>query len=91
MYFRGTSTNLAYVFTRSPKRADPAPRPAPELDRYDQIHAERTSIPAPATPPAPPGEPLAVLSAGRHPGQQYPPLTQAQPGELTLTTGEWKS
>src|SRR5208282_2333951 len=34
---RGTSTNTAYVFTLSPKRADPAPgpRPAPELDRYD--------------------------------------------------------
>jgi AAA domain-containing protein len=34
---RGTSANLAYVFTLSPKRADPAPgpRPAPELARYD--------------------------------------------------------
>jgi hypothetical protein len=32
---RGTTTNLAYVYTLSPKRADPAPgpRPAPELDR----------------------------------------------------------
>ena len=62
---RGTSTNLAYVFTLSPKRADPAPgpRPAPELDRYDQIHAERAGVPAPATPPAPPGDALAVLSA----------------------------
>ena len=62
---RGTDTNLAYVFTVSPKRADPAPgpRPAPELDRYDQIQAERAAVPAPATPPAPPGEALAVLSA----------------------------
>ena len=62
---RGTSTNLAYVFTVSPKRADPAPgpRPAPELDRYDQIQAERADTRAPATPPAPPGEPLAALSA----------------------------
>jgi len=62
---RGTATNLAYVFTTSPKRADPAPgpRPAPELARYDQIHAERAGPSAPATPPAPPGEALAVLSA----------------------------
>ncbi len=59
---RGTTTNLAYVFTVSPKRADlaPGPRPAPELDRYDQIQAERAGAPAPATPP---GEALAVLSA----------------------------
>src|SRR5579859_4923221 len=35
---RGTDANLAYVFTTSPKRADPVPgpRPAPELARYDQ-------------------------------------------------------
>ena len=40
---RGTDANLAYVFTTSPKQADPVPgpRPAPELARYDQIHAER--------------------------------------------------
>ena len=62
---RGTDINMAYVFTVSPKRADPAPgpRPAPELDRYDQIQAERAGVPAPATPPAPPGDALAVLSA----------------------------
>jgi hypothetical protein len=62
---RGTTTNLAYVFTASPKRADPVPgpRPAPELARYDQIHAERAAVPAPATPPAPRSEALAVLSA----------------------------
>ena len=62
---RGTDINLAYVFTLSPKRADPAPgpRPAPELDRYDQIQAERAGAPAPATPPAPPADALAVLSA----------------------------
>ena len=47
---RGTDANLAYVFTVSPKRADPAPgpRPAPELARYDQPHAERTAAPQPA-------------------------------------------
>ena len=38
---RGTDTNMAYVFTLSPKRADPVPgpRPAPELARYDRIIA----------------------------------------------------
>jgi ATP-dependent exoDNAse (exonuclease V) alpha subunit len=38
---RGTDANLAYAFTASPKRADPVPgpRPAPELARFDQIHA----------------------------------------------------
>jgi hypothetical protein len=62
---RGTSINLAYVFTVSPKRADPAPgpRPAPELDRYDYLHAERAGDPAPAIPPAPPGDALGVLAA----------------------------
>ncbi len=40
----GTDTNMAYVFTVSPKLADPmpGPRPAPELARYDRITAERT-------------------------------------------------
>ena len=63
---RGTDANLAYVFTTSPKRADPVPgpRPAPELARYDQIHAERGGVPAPVTPPAPPGEAGPVAGAG---------------------------
>ena len=62
---RGTDINLAYVFTWSPKRADPAPgpRPAPELDRYDQIQAELAGAPAPPAPAAPPADALAVLSA----------------------------
>ena len=70
---RGTDANLAYVFTVSPKRADPVPgpRPAPELARYDQIHAERSVLPAPATPPAPAGTALGVLAAVLdHDGQQ---------------------
>jgi hypothetical protein len=60
---RGTDANLAYVFTTSPKRADPVPgpRPAPELARYDQIHAERAGS-APVTPPAPSGTALGVLA-----------------------------
>jgi len=62
---RGTSINLAYVFTLSAKRADPVPdpRPAPELDRYDHTHTERAGTPAPAIPPAPPDDALAVLAA----------------------------
>jgi hypothetical protein len=71
---RGADTNTAYVFTTSPKSADPAPGPrsAPELARYDQIQAERAGDPAPATPPAPPGAALGVLFAilGRD-GQQH--------------------
>jgi hypothetical protein len=40
----GTDTNMAYVFTVSPKLADqvPGPPPAPALARYDRITAERT-------------------------------------------------
>jgi hypothetical protein len=61
---RGTDANLAYVFTTSPKRADPVPgpRPAPELARYDQIQSERDGVRAPATPPAAPGAALGVLA-----------------------------
>jgi conjugative relaxase-like TrwC/TraI family protein len=38
---RGTHDNIAYVFTRSLKQADPVPgpRPAPELARYDRLTA----------------------------------------------------
>ncbi len=61
---RGTDANLAYVFTTSPKQADPVlgPRPAPELARYDQIYSERTGVRAPDPRPAPPGTALAVLA-----------------------------
>ncbi len=61
---RGTDANFAYVFTLSPKLADPAsgPRPAPELARYDKILAERSGVPAPETEPAPPGTALGVLA-----------------------------
>ena len=77
---RGTDTNLAFVFTHSPKRADPVPgpRPAPELTRYDHRHPERPGDPAPTTPPAPPGTPLGVLAAVlEHDGQQLS-ATQAR-------------
>ena len=48
---RGTDMNMAYVFTVSPKLADPVPgpRPAPELARYDRITAERAAQPSAAT------------------------------------------
>ena len=61
---RGTDVNFAYVFTTSPKRADPVPgpRPAPELARYDHIHTERDRVRAPAPRPAPPGAALGVLA-----------------------------
>jgi hypothetical protein len=57
---RGTDVNTAYVFTASPKRADPVPgpRPAPELARYDR-HAAADSGPA---APATPADPLTVLA-----------------------------
>ena len=59
---RGTDLNMAYVFTLSPKRADPAPgpRPAPELARYDRITAGRDS--EPATAAAQTSDALAVLA-----------------------------
>ncbi len=58
---RGTDTNTAYVFTVSPKRADPAPgpRPAPELARYDRLATTPGGQPASASPP---GEAHAVMS-----------------------------
>ena len=63
---RGTHANTAYVFTLSPKLADPAPgpRPAPELARYDQHATGQAAAPdaGPATAPAGTRDALAVLS-----------------------------
>ena len=58
---RGTDANIAYVFTLSPKLADPAPgpRPAPELARYDR----RGTGPDPVTSATTTGEALAVLAS----------------------------
>ena len=66
---RGTDANLAYVFTTSPKQADPVPgpRPAPELARYDQIHAERADQSRPGHRACPAGH-----GAGR-PGRRAGP------------------
>jgi hypothetical protein len=59
---RGTDTNMAYVFTVSPKLADPAPgpRPAPELAHYDRITTRRAAGPAAAA--AETRDALAVLA-----------------------------
>jgi Nuclease-related domain len=61
---RDTDANTAYVFTLSPKIADPAPgpRPAPELARHDRLTAERCGEPADAGQTAGTGDPLGVLS-----------------------------
>jgi conjugative relaxase-like TrwC/TraI family protein len=62
-FSRGTDTNRAYVFTVSPKLADPVPgpRPAPELTRYDRINADPAARPA-ATAATETNEALAVLA-----------------------------
>ncbi len=59
---RGTDVNTAYVFTQSPKRADPVPgpRPAPELARYDRLAT--TWRPGRARRQHAAGEALAVLA-----------------------------
>jgi conjugative relaxase-like TrwC/TraI family protein len=77
---RGTDVNIAYVFTVSPKWADPVPgpRPAPELARYDQIHAERDGVRAPVSRPAPPGTALGVLAGVLDRDGQQLSATQAR-------------
>jgi hypothetical protein len=66
---RGTDVNLAYVFTTPARPADPQPgaRPAPELDRYEDLRRERAGYlpdePSPASPDrAGQREPIAVLA-----------------------------
>jgi AAA domain len=86
---RGTDVNLAYVFTVSPKRADPVPgpRPAPELARYDQIYSERNGVRAPAPRLAPPGTALGVLAGVLERDSHRPrPLRSASRRSPTLTT-----
>jgi hypothetical protein len=69
---RGTEVKLAYVFTISPKRADPAPgpRPAPELARFDKIYTERAGVPAPGRPACPGGH--GARRARRRTGPRRP-------------------
>ena len=83
---RGTDTNMAYVFTVSPKLADPAPgpRPAPELARYDRITAERAGQPAAAA--AETRDALAVLAGVLdRDGQQ---LSASQTWQQALTDAD---
>ena len=74
---RGTTINIAYVFTVSPKRADPAPgpRPAPELDRYDRHATSPGTQPVPATGPE---DALTVLSGVLDRGGQLLSATQTR-------------
>ena len=60
---RGAGTNTAYVFSVSPRLADPVPgpRPAPELARYDRIAARRAAQQEAAATGA--RDVLAVLAA----------------------------
>jgi TrwC relaxase/AAA domain len=66
---RGTDANLAFVFTKSARPADPAPatRSAPELTRYERIRRERQGLPDAGPANHGPGtvdlrEPIAVLA-----------------------------
>jgi conjugative relaxase-like TrwC/TraI family protein len=61
---RGTDMNAAYVFTTSPKLADPmpGPRPAPELARYDRITAGPAAQPVSSGAAGETKDALAVLA-----------------------------
>jgi conjugative relaxase-like TrwC/TraI family protein len=61
---RGTRNNTAYVFTLSPKLADPAPgpRPAPELARYDKLTTAPSTGPDPVPALRNTRDELAVLA-----------------------------
>ena len=74
---RGTDVNLAYVFTLSPKLADPVPgpRPAPELARHDRLTAGPGDQP---TAEAATGEALTVLSGVLDRDGQQLSATQTQ-------------
>jgi hypothetical protein len=94
---RGTDANIAYVFTLSPKLADPAPgpRPAPELARYDHIHTERALDPALVAAPVPAGTALGVLAAVLDRDGQQLSATQTRQQALAdaghLVDPEWQA
>ena len=82
---RGTGVNTAYVFTASPKRADPVPgpRPAPELARYDRRATDPAARPRPLPPRRPAG--AGAGRAGRGAGPRRPPALghpDPQPGPV---------
>src|SRR5207245_376190 len=90
---RGTTANLAYVFTRSPKRADPAPGPPPppELAPHHPNPARRPrpAPPAPPPPPPPPGPPAPPPPA-RPPRARPPPPPPPRPPPLVPPpAGPW--
>jgi hypothetical protein len=78
---RGTDTNTAYVFTLSPKIADPAPgpRPAPELARYDRLTSDHDGEPVEADQTTRTSDALGVLSEVlQRDGQQLSALQTQQ-------------
>jgi len=82
---RGTTTNMAYVFTRSPKRADPPPRAPPPPRNWPAT--TRTRPNDPALPPRPPRPPSP---ARRWPC--YPPSwteTASSPPPPRTATAPW--
>jgi AAA domain-containing protein len=76
---RGTDTNMAFVFTVPPQRADPAPgpRPAPELARYDRVTTARAGEASPAAPAAT-DDALGVLAGVLERDGQLQSATQAR-------------
>ena len=84
---RGTDTNVAYVFTVSPKLADPVPgpRPAPELARYDRLTAQHPGEPAATAPGT--TDALAALAGGLdRDGQQ---LSASQNWQQALANADY--
>jgi hypothetical protein len=83
---RGTTVNMAFVFTVPAKLADPAPgpRPAPELARYDRITTQEGGIVPPGQAAA--DDPLAVLAGVlERDGQQ---LSATQARQRALADGD---
>jgi hypothetical protein len=76
---RGTTTNMAYVFTVSPKVADlvPGPRPAPELARHDRIATAEAGQASPAAQ-ATTEDALGILASVLERDGQQLSATQAQ-------------
>ena len=61
---RGCRSNMAFVFTLSPKIADPAPGPraAPEIARYDRLQALLAGQPPAGSPSGPDPAAIGVLA-----------------------------
>jgi hypothetical protein len=77
---RGT-TNLAYVFTQSPKRADPVSGPRPNWPGTTTKRAERSGVPAPPISSATPAREQRykdLVAASLPPGYHRPLSHQAK-------------